>query len=75
MWVLSKEVLIAYNVLHLKVIFWHLLLVKNKGSSILMFILSFDTIEIYKWQVYMYVINVHQFWALIFFINTINVSL
>ena len=48
MWVLSKEVLTAYNVSHLKVIVWHLLLVKNKGSLILMFILSLDTVEIYK---------------------------
>ena len=56
MWVISKEVLTAYNVSHLKVIVWHLFLVKNN-----------DPVEIYKGQVYMYVINVHQSWALIFF--------
>ena len=48
MWVLLKEVLTAYNVSHLKVIVLHLLLVANKVSSILMFILSLDTVEIYR---------------------------
>ena len=36
----------------LKVIVYYLQLVENKGSLILMFILSFDIAEIYNWQIH-----------------------
>ena len=69
MWVLSKQVLtVRHNVSHVKYLCNYLLLVENKGSLILKFILSFDIAEIYKYMLEMYnsVLDVN------FFDNTIK---